>query len=143
MIGVAMYITIKSLWERHKNKSLIAKLTGHDWKTVAKRIKEIEEGKEYPKKKPHPRILDSHKEQIMEWLKDNLSGVRIHEKLREEGVKLGYSTVKDYICKIKKRDNVFILPSRQRKHRLILAISATPHTKEKREKPGSLIRDSL
>jgi len=32
-----MYITIKSLWERHKNKSMIARLTGHDWKTVAKR----------------------------------------------------------------------------------------------------------
>ena len=29
-----MYITIKSLWEIHKNKSLIARLTGHDWKTV-------------------------------------------------------------------------------------------------------------
>ena len=34
-----MYITIKSLWERHKNKSLIAKMTGHNWKTVAKKIK--------------------------------------------------------------------------------------------------------
>jgi transposase len=108
MIGVAMYITIKSLWERHKNKSLIARLTGHDWKTVAKRIKEIEAGKEYPKKKPHPRILDSHKEQIMKWLEDNLSGVRIHEKMQEEGVKIGYSTVKDYICQIKKRDHIFI-----------------------------------
>jgi len=32
-----MYITIKSLWERHKNKSLIARSTGHGWKTVAKR----------------------------------------------------------------------------------------------------------
>jgi phosphoribosyl-ATP pyrophosphohydrolase len=42
MIGVEMYITIKSLWERPKNKSLIAKMTGHDWKTVAKKIKEIE-----------------------------------------------------------------------------------------------------
>jgi len=108
MIGVAMYITIKSLWERHKNKSMIAKLTGHDWKTVAKRIKEIEEGKEYIAQKPHPRILDYHKEQIMEWLEENLSGVRIHEKMQEEGVKVGYSTVKDYICKIKKRDNIFI-----------------------------------
>ena len=68
MIGVAMYITIKSLWERHKNKSMIARLTGHDWKTVAKRIKEIEEGKEYPKKKPHPRILDSYRKQIMKKL---------------------------------------------------------------------------
>jgi transposase len=108
MIGVAMYITIKSLWERHKNKSLIARMTGHDWKTVAKRIKEIEEGKEYPKKKPHPRILDSYQEQIMKYLEDNLSGVRIHEKIQEEGVKVGYSTVKDYIGKIKKRDNIFI-----------------------------------
>ncbi|MGB2783535.1 MAG: IS21 family transposase [Atribacterota bacterium] len=108
MIGVAMYITIKSLWERHKNKSMIARLTGHDWKTVAQKIKEIEAGTECPKKKPHPRILDSHKEQIMKWLEDNLSGVRIHEKMKEEGVKVGYSTVKDYICKIKKRDNIFI-----------------------------------
>jgi hypothetical protein len=47
MIGVAMYITIKSLWERHKNKSLIARLTGHDWKTLAQKIKGIEAGKEY------------------------------------------------------------------------------------------------
>ena len=102
MIGVAMYITIKSLWERHKNKSMIAKLTGHDWKTVAKRIKEIEEGKAYLAQKPHPRILDDYKEQILEWLEENLSGVRIHEKIQEEGVKVGYSTVKDYIRQIKR-----------------------------------------
>ncbi|MCK4309332.1 MAG: IS21 family transposase [Candidatus Atribacteria bacterium] len=108
MIGVEMYITIKSLWERHRNKSMIARLTGHDWKTVAKKIKEIEAGKEYPKKKPHPRILDPYQEQIMKWLEEDLSGVRVHEKLREEGVKVGYSTVKDYICKIKKRENIFI-----------------------------------
>lgn len=36
-----MYITIKSLWERYKNK--FARMTGHNWKTVAQRIKEIEE----------------------------------------------------------------------------------------------------
>jgi len=108
MIGVAMYITIKSLWKKHKNKSLIARLTGHDWKTVAKRIKEIEQGKEYQEKKPHPRILDSYREQIMKYLEEDLSAVRIHEKLLEEGVKAGYSTVKDYIGSIKKRDNIFI-----------------------------------
>jgi transposase len=108
MIGVAMYITIKSLWEKHKNKSLIAKMTGHDWKTVAKKVKEIEEGKEYLAEKPHPRILDYHKEQILEWLEENLSGVRIHEKMQEEGIKVGYSTVKDYICQIKRRENIFI-----------------------------------
>jgi len=115
-----MYITIKSLWEKHKNKSLIARLTGHDWKTVAKRIKEIEEGKEYPKKKPHPRILDSHKEQIMKWLEEDLSG--IIAKLRKEIISLS-------VC----------ILSRQRKPRLILAISATPCIKAKRGRPGSLI----
>jgi hypothetical protein len=40
LLEVAMYITIKTLWERYKNKTKIAKLTGHDWKTVAKVIKE-------------------------------------------------------------------------------------------------------
>jgi transposase len=108
MIGVAMYITIKSLWEKHKNKSLIAKMTGHDWKTVAKRIKEIEEGKEYLARKPHPRMLDPYQEQIIEWLEENISGVRIHEKMQEEGVKVGYSTVKGYISQIKRRENIFI-----------------------------------
>jgi len=44
----------------------------------------------------------------MKWLEDNLSGVRINEKIQEEGIKVGYSTVKDYICTIKKRDNIFI-----------------------------------
>ena len=100
MIGVAMYITIKSLWERHKNKSLIARLTGHDWKTVAQKIKEIEAGKEYPKKKPHPRILDSHQEQKLKWLEEDLSKVRIHVKIQQKGVKMGYSTVKEYLVEL-------------------------------------------
>ncbi len=45
-----MYITIVTLWKKHKNKSLIARMTGHDWKTVAKRIKEIEQGGKISKK---------------------------------------------------------------------------------------------
>ena len=73
MIGVAMYVTIKSLWEKHKNKPLITRLSGHNWKTVSQKIKEIEAGKKYPKKKPHPRMLDSHKGQILEWLEEDLS----------------------------------------------------------------------
>ena len=64
MIGVAMFTTIKTLWEKHKNKSAIAELTGHDWKTVSKVVKLIESGAGYPEKKPHSRILDPHKENI-------------------------------------------------------------------------------
>ena len=48
MLGVAMYTTIKTLWEKTKNKTEIARLTGHDWKTVDKVIKNIKEGTEIP-----------------------------------------------------------------------------------------------
>mgnify|MGYP000254881516 CR=1 FL=1 len=108
MIGVAMYTTIKTLWKKHKNKSLIAKLTGHDWKTVAKRVKEIEQEKEYQHKKPHPRILDPHHEQILKWIEEDLTGVRIHEKIQQKGVKVGYTTVKDYLALIKKKEKIFM-----------------------------------
>ena len=84
MIGVAMYTTMKTLWKKHKNKALIARLTGHDWKTVARRIKEIEQEKEYQTKKPHPRILDPYHEQILQWMEEDLTGVRIHEKIQQK-----------------------------------------------------------
>jgi transposase len=103
-----MYTTIETLWKKDQNKALIARLVGHDWKTVAKRVKEIEEGKEYQLKKPHPRILDPYQEEILKWLEEDLSGVRIHEKIQQKGVKVGYSTVKDYLSSIKKREKVFL-----------------------------------
>lgn len=105
MIGGAMMTTIMTLWERDKNKTKIAELTGHDWKTVAKVIKAG--GK--CKKKPHPRILDPHKGQIVKWLEEEgLTGVRIFEKLRDMGIKTGYSTVKDYISDMKQREKIFV-----------------------------------
>ncbi|MGB6607133.1 MAG: hypothetical protein WBF28_04930 [Atribacterota bacterium] len=42
MIGVAI---IKMLWKRNKNKSLIVRLNGCEWKTIAKAIKEVETGR--------------------------------------------------------------------------------------------------
>ncbi|MDA3792964.1 MAG: IS21 family transposase [Elusimicrobia bacterium] len=108
MLGAAMYTTIKTLWKRHKNKSKIARLTGHDWKTVAKVIDKIEHGEECPAKKPHPRLLDPYREQIMQWMEADLTAVRMHEKLKEMGVTAGYSTVKDYRAAIRGRKNIFV-----------------------------------
>ncbi|MHC2994693.1 MAG: hypothetical protein IBV53_04225 [Candidatus Atribacteria bacterium] len=54
---------------------MVARLTAHDLKTVAKVIKEVETGKKYPTKKPHPRILDPCREQIMEWIEEGLTRV--------------------------------------------------------------------
>lgn len=94
--------------EKGLNKSQIARATGHDWKTISTAIKLIESGKNYPKKKPHPKILDPYKEKILELMEQDLSGVRICEELKNEGLKIGYSTVKDYLSNIKKRENIFI-----------------------------------
>ena len=103
-----MYTTIKTLWERKNNKTEIARSTGHDWKTVAKVIKSISVGKESPTKKSHPRILDPYKEEILEWLEQGLTGVRIFEELKVKSINVGHTTVKTYIADIKKRDNIVI-----------------------------------
>lgn len=109
MIGVAMFTTIKTLWNRYKNKTLIAQMTGHDWKTVAKTVKLIESGCKYPDKKPHPRILDPHRETIIEWIeKEGLTAVKVFERLRSQSVSVGYTTVREYIADIKKRDEIFV-----------------------------------
>jgi len=108
MLGVAMYITIKTLMEKALNKSQIARATGHDWKTISKAVKLIKSGREYPSKKPHPKILDPHKEKVLELMEKGLSGVRIHQELRKAGIGLGYATVKDYLAAIRKRENIFI-----------------------------------
>jgi len=43
MLKLGMYMTIQTLWGKGKNKSEIARLTRHDWKTVAKVIKKVDE----------------------------------------------------------------------------------------------------
>jgi transposase len=107
MLRRAMHITIETLSERGYNKAQISQMTGHDWKTVSKTLKSIREGN-YPSKKPHPRMLDKYRPEILEYLENNLSGVRIFEKLRNKGIKVGYSTVKLYISSIKKNDGVCV-----------------------------------
>lgn len=108
MIGVAMFITIKTLWEQGHNKSEISRLTGHDWKTISKAVERIKMGQIKPIKKSHPKILDRHKEKILEWIEEGLTGVRIGEKLMEMGQKAGHTTVKNYVRHLKKRHNIFI-----------------------------------
>lgn len=107
MLGVAMYITIQTLYKQGLNKTEIARATKHDWKTVNKVIKAIDSGV-YPTKKPHPSALDNYKEQILEYLESGLSGVRIHECLRDSGCSLSYSAIKNYIKELKGRKDICI-----------------------------------
>jgi transposase len=103
-----MATTIETLWKKHRNKSLIARLTGHDWKTIDKVVKTLEAGNIYPQKKPHSRLLDPHKEQVVKFIEDGLSAVRIHEELKLTGISIGYTTVKDYVKLIKGNEKVFM-----------------------------------
>lgn len=103
-----MATTIETLWKKTKNKSEIARLSGHDWKTVDKIIKELEKGNKYPQKKPHSRLLDPHKEKIVGFIEQGLSGVRIHEELAVIGVSVGYTTVRDYLKLIKGTEKIFV-----------------------------------
>jgi len=103
-----MYTTIKTLWEKTKNKTEIARLTGHDWKTVSRVIKNIEKGVEIPQYKPRKTLIDNYKEKIFELLEQNLSGVRIYEKLIEYGFSGSYPTVRKYISKLKLANNIFV-----------------------------------
>jgi len=77
-------------------------------KTVAKVIKGIEQGFDTPQYKPRGSLIDNYKEKILELLEQDLSGVRIHEKIIEDGFIGSYPTVKRYVGKIKRKENIFI-----------------------------------
>jgi transposase len=108
MLGEAMYTTIQTLWKKGLNKSEIGRATSHDWKTVSKVINKLESGQSWPEKKPHPSLLDPHKEIILELIEKGLNAVRIHEELTALGIPGAYPTVKRYVANIKKRENIFI-----------------------------------
>ena len=103
-----MYTTIKTLWGRTRNKTEIARLTGHDWKTVAKVIKNIEAGIEIPQYKPRGSLIDDYRQKVLALLEKDLNGVRIYQELMRNGFKGSYPTVKRYINNLKRGQNIFV-----------------------------------
>ena len=108
MLGVAMWTTIKTLKEQGKNKAQIARITGHDWKTVDKVIRKLESGENNPQSKTRKNIVTLYKEDILELLEKGLSGVRIHEELIAKGFKGSYETVKYHIRNIRRKEKIFV-----------------------------------
>lgn len=103
-----MYITLETLWKQGKSKAEIARLTGHDWKTVSKIIKHLKQSENYPIKKAHPKKLDAYKEKIIEWLEHNFTVIKIHEFLTKEGIRVSYSATKNYVVQLKGRHAICI-----------------------------------
>jgi transposase len=108
MLEVAMYTTIKTLWELGHNKSEISRITDHDWKTVDKVIKDIKKGICTPHVKERDSILNPYKEKILNLLEEELSAVRIHEELAAAGFAGSYSVVKQHVGELKKREDIFV-----------------------------------
>ena len=102
-----MNITIETLWKQGKNKSEIERITGHSWKTVSKRVEHLKQGKKV-EKQPHPKLLDVYKEDVIKLMEENLTRLRIFEKLQKLGSKACYSTVNNYISHLKKNENITI-----------------------------------
>jgi len=107
MVGAAMYTTIKTLKELGKSKSEIARITGHDWKTVQKVIRDIDRGVVEPRGKERRSIVEPYKGTVVKLMEEGLSAVRIHEELVSGGFRGSYSAVKKYIRGIRGKE-VFI-----------------------------------
>lgn len=107
MVGAAMYTTIKTLKELGKSKSEIARITGHDWKTVQKVIQRINGGVMEPQMKERRSTVEPYKETVIKLMEEGLTAVRIHEELAALGFAGKYSAVKKYVRKIKGKE-VFV-----------------------------------
>lgn len=100
MLEVAMHTTIRTLFKRGVSKSEIARMLGVDRKTVRKVLSKPED--EPIQKKPHPSMLDTHREYIESKLALDLTAARILQDLKREFDFDGkYSAVRDYVRKLK------------------------------------------
>lgn len=109
MLEVEMKTTIKTLYQKGYNKTQIGRMLDIDRKTVRKVLKEREEEKggldeTTTTQAVWPSMLDEHRQYIEIQLAKELSITRIHEELQKLfGVECGYTTLRDYIAKIKKK----------------------------------------
>ena len=109
MIEIGYFMTIITIYKQGESQRKIAKLVGHDRKTVRRIIKLYKEkGVIEPIRKQKESSLDGHKELIIELMEKDISGVRIHEELIKEGLKISYPSVAWHLESIKGKNNVCV-----------------------------------
>lgn len=109
MIEIGYFMTIITLYKQGESQRKIAKLVGHDRKTVRRIIKLYKEkGVIEPIRKQKESALDGYKELIIKLMEKDISGVRIHEELTKEGLKISYPSVARYLESIKGKNNVCV-----------------------------------
>ena len=133
MLEVDMKTTIKTLYRKGYNKTQIGCMLGIDRKTVRKVLKEADSdqdpvaGASQPQTSGWPSMLDGYREYIEIQLSKELSITRIHQDLQKEfGVQCGYTTLRDYVAKIRKSQPhayMVCILFREKKHRWISGTS--------------------
>ena len=76
MLGVAMHITIKTLFENGYNKTKIAEIVGCSRKTVRRALRRMELGEDLRRKRM-PSIIDPYEEIVRAKVTQGLTAVRI------------------------------------------------------------------
>jgi len=96
-----MQTTIHTLFKKGYSKARISRELGVSTKTIRKVLKSKENGEEEITKKPHPSVLDKHKEYLDIQRSKGLSKQRIYQDLcMMKGFCGSYSTVRDYITRM-------------------------------------------
>ena len=103
-------MTIITLWKHGKSKREIARITGHDRKTVQRIIRGYQEGGiERPVQalKRASAILP-YQEHIIAYMERGLSGVRIQEELKGLGYFVKYRTLCYFMSQLKEQEEICV-----------------------------------
>jgi len=108
MLRIAMWTTIKTLWDLGYNKTRIAETVGCSRKTVRKILKRLQQGQIEPKREVVPTIIEPYKDLIAARVSQELTAKRIYQELKEKGYAGSYETVKRHCSKIKLTKDVYM-----------------------------------
>lgn len=110
MIRGFMYKTIIKLWKNGQSKKAITRSTGHDIKTVRKIIKLYElDGRDSSRfNKKQFVVLKDYEAQIVEFMSQGLSNIRILEEIKKSGYNGSYSSLTNFCRSLKISDKVCV-----------------------------------
>ncbi len=110
MLKMEMYMTIITLWKQGLSVRAISRATKSDRRTIKKIIDKYQQDGniEVPMMVKPTTTLEPYKEQIIDYLERNLSGVRIFEELQGVGMSSSYSAVIRYIKKLKGKNDICV-----------------------------------
>jgi transposase len=104
-----MYTTILTLYKQGQSRRQIAKITGHDRKTIRRVVTQYEtKGIEEPTRAMRAAGIRKWHEEIIGLLEKDLSFIRIKEELEKSGYQGSYSSLTRYIKNIKVSNNICI-----------------------------------